>query len=78
MVAKSVHARKGACETVRKVAKAAMDGSAPGTSGFAGLTVQVDGQTWVCQDRQGDDDPDPHGLCANTGDESEEEVRLYS
>jgi hypothetical protein len=38
VVAKSVYDREGACETARKVAKAAMDGSAPGTSGFAGLT----------------------------------------
>jgi hypothetical protein len=61
-----------------KVAKAAIEGGAPGPpGGFTSLTVQVDGQTWSCQDRQGDNDENPHGMCANNSRESEQ-IRLYS
>ncbi|MGR6920195.1 hypothetical protein ACU635_38685 [[Actinomadura] parvosata] len=60
------------------MAKEAVEGGAPGPSGgMSGLTVQVDGQTWSCQDRQSDEDVNPHTLCANTSRESEQ-VRLYS
>ncbi|AQZ63780.1 unnamed protein product [[Actinomadura] parvosata subsp. kistnae] len=76
--ARSADDKESACETAKKVAKEAIEGSAPGPArGLSGLTVQVDGQTWTCQDRQSDEDPDPHTLCANTSRDSEQ-VLLYS
>ncbi|TDD18942.1 hypothetical protein [Nonomuraea diastatica] len=79
VVASSSEEREYACDTAKKVAKAAMEGGAPGPAGgwSSGLTIEVDGQTWSCQNRQGDDDPDPHGMCVNNSRESEQ-VRLYS
>jgi hypothetical protein len=76
--AKSAEDKESACDTAGKVAKAAIEGSLPGSAaGMSGLTVEVDGQTWSCQDRQGDDDVNPHTMCANSSRESEQ-VRLYS
>ncbi|NBE93828.1 hypothetical protein FE391_07010 [Nonomuraea sp. KC401] len=78
VVANSSEDKEAACETAMKVAKAAIEGSPPGPAGeAAGLTVEVDGQTWWCRDRQSDEDVNPHGMCVNGSRESET-VRLYS
>ncbi|WP_043626416.1 hypothetical protein [Nonomuraea candida] len=77
VVAKSADDKENACERAKKVAKAAIEGSAPGPDSGSGLTVEVDGQQWSCQSRQGDDEVNPHSLCASLAQE-EEQVRLYS
>ena len=78
VVAQSSKDKATACATAVKVTEAWFEGAPPGPGGDATTTtVQVDGAQWSCRQRQPDDAPDPHELCVNLSQDSEQ-VRLYS